>query len=126
MTPEGVIRINANQVAVTGEPHRLLDLGLLESACAKPKNRWAYDGEDDVVALAAQLMLAIAQNHPFLQGNKRTAFVSMIGFLGANGYDLEIEDSDQNADVLIDAVAKRVTEADLIEALRPHVWPRRR
>lgn len=125
VTPDGVIYINADQVSRTSEPHQLLDRGLLESACAKPKNHWAYDSEDDVVVLAASLMLGLAQNHPFLQGNKRTAFVAMIGFLGANGYGLEIADDDHNFEVLIDAVARKISEEEFISALRPRVWPSR-
>lgn len=96
---------------------------MLESACARPKNRWAYENEDDVVVLAATLMLGLTQDRPFLHGNKRTAFVAMVGFVGANGYELEITDDVRNADILIDAVAKKISEADFIEALRPRVWP---
>jgi prophage maintenance system killer protein len=54
------------------------------------------------------------------------ALVAMIGFLGANGYDLEIADDDHNADVLIEAVTGRISEDAFIAALRPHVWPSRR
>src|SRR5260370_27689870 len=89
---EAVVGTNQAVVAITGEPHFLRDRGLLESALARPQNAFAY-GEEDIVALAVRLMARLAQRHPFLQGNKRTAFVAMVLFLNANRYDLAIEDS---------------------------------
>lgn len=85
VTAAGVISLNARLVGITGEPHRLLNADLLGSACAKPVNHWAY-GERDVANLATALLFGIARNHPFQQGNKRTAFAAMIGFLRLNGY----------------------------------------
>ena len=57
------------------------DLGLLESALARPLNKFAY-GETDLAALAAAYAFGIARNHPFVDGNKRAAFGAMIVFLG--------------------------------------------
>jgi len=110
-------------VAATGEPHFLRDRGLLESALARPQNAFVY-GEEDVVVLAVRLMAGLAQSHPFEQGNKRTAFVAMVQFLNANGYELVIEDSSPWADVVIDLVEHCSTEEDFVRAIRPFVVPR--
>ena len=117
--------INVRVVAITGEPHGLRDPGLLESAWAKPINRWAYEGEEDLVRLAVALMLGVAQNHPFQQGNKRTGFEAGLAFLGANGWRLErATDSAALADAFVALIEHKVDEAAFAERLRPHVVPR--
>jgi death on curing protein len=78
-------------VAATGEPFALLDAGKLESALARPINHWEY-GEDDVLTLGIILLIAIAQSHAFLQGNKRTGFYAAEMFLNLNGYSLIASD----------------------------------
>ena len=83
---------NRLEVEATGEHHFVRDLGLLESALARPQNAFAY-GEEDIVVLAVRLMAGIAQAHAFEQGNKRTAFVALRLFLHPNGFDLAIDDS---------------------------------
>lgn len=114
---ETVIEINRAVVAVTGEPHFLRDLGLLEGALARPQNAFAY-GEEDIAALAVRLLAGIAQAHAFAQGNKRTCFVAMVQFLNVNGYDLRIEDSSAWADTIIALVEHRTTEEDFVGNIR--------
>ena len=114
LTADLLIEFNELDVSATGEPHVLRDLGGLESAIARPVNHWHY-GEADVVALAVALLLGIARNHPFLQGNKRTAFAAADYFLYLNGYDLTVEDSEALADVIVDAIRGDVSEHYLIE-----------
>lgn len=63
-----VTEFNARTVTETGEPFFVRDAGLLESALARPINHWSY-GEDDLALLAVSLLLGIARNHPFGQGN---------------------------------------------------------
>ncbi len=90
-----VIDANRRVVAETGEPFLLRDKGLLESALTRPRNRFLYDGVDDVTELAATLLIGVGRNHPFMQGNKRTAFATAVMFLRLNGYRLLAEeDSD--------------------------------
>jgi death-on-curing protein len=89
---EEVIDTAQDVVAETGEPFVLLDAGLLESALSRPRNHWEY-GEDDILTLAIILLMAIARNHAFLQGNKRTAFICAEMLLTINGYSLAIRDS---------------------------------
>ena len=114
LTADLLIEFNELEVSATGEPHVLRDLGGLESAIARPVNHRHY-GEADVVALAVALLLGIARNHPFLQGNKRTAFAAADYFLYLNGYDLTVEDSEALADVIVDAIRGDVSEHYLIE-----------
>ena len=114
-----MIQLNSFVVGETAEPHILRSRDLLESACESPKNHWHYNGVNDVVVLGAILFLAVARNHPFMQGNKRTAFEAMIGFIGANGYHFEISDHTPNADYLIAAIEGRMTDDEFIESIRP-------
>ena len=120
---EAVIEINRVAVAITGESHFLRDAGLLESALARPQNAFAY-GEEDLVVLAVRLMAGIAQAHAFEQGNKRTAFIAMVQFLIANGYDTAFDDTVAWADAIIGLVEHRMPEVDFVRTLRPFVVPR--
>ena len=108
-----------------GEPENstFRDLGLLESALARPQNAFAY-GEEDIVVLAVRLMAGIAQAHAFEQGNKRTAFVALRLFLHPNGFDLAIEDSEAWAEPVISLIEHRSTEDYFAAAIRPYVVPR--
>jgi death on curing protein len=120
---EVVIEINRMVVMVTGERHFLRDLGLLDSALARPQNAFAY-GEEDIVVLAVRLLAGLAQAHAFEQGNKRTAFVAMTQFLIISSYDLTIDDTVTWADEVIALVEHRSTEDDFVRAIRPFVVPR--
>jgi death on curing protein len=71
----------------------LRDAGALESALARPLNLTAY-GEPDVCELAASYAFGIARNHPFVDGNKRTAFVASAVFLEMNGRELAATEED--------------------------------
>ncbi len=78
------IRIHAEQLAIFGGPAGIRDQTMLESALARPQNKWSY-GESDLVILAAAYAFGIARNHPFVDGNKRAAFMVMMIFLRKNG-----------------------------------------
>ena len=122
MTPEGVIELN-REILNPGEPHLLLDAALLESACERPKNHWHYNGADDVATLGTILLFAIASNHPFLQGNKRTAFAALVGFLEANGFRFALSDDVACADDILKTLQEQGTpdgfEATLRTVLEP-------
>ena len=81
------------QLAEHGGSAGVRDPGLLASALARPLNLAAYDGEADAALLAAAYGFGIARNHPFIDGNKRTAFVCTELFLALNGYQLQAEDA---------------------------------
>ena len=119
---EIIIRANAAEVARTREPHHLLNPGLLESAWAKPRNRWSYEGEEDLLTLAVSLMQGVAQNHPFQQGNKRTAFQAGVLFMRLNGLTIDKRlDSADLADALVALIEHATDEAGFVAFLRPHI-----
>ena len=84
LTTRDVINLHREQLALFGGPVGLRDEGLLASAISKPINRWAY-GERDAAVLAAAYAFGIAKNHPFVDGNKRSAFAALMVFLRLNG-----------------------------------------
>ena len=96
---EIVLDIHAEQLALFGGGDGLRDGGLLESALARPQNKCAY-GEDSLAALAAAYAFGIARNHPFIDGNKRTAFGSLVVFLGLNGIDFDVPQESATAMIL--------------------------
>ena len=89
--PRAIIAIHDEQLAEHGGSSGIRDAGLLESALARPVNLAAYE-EPDVAALAASYAVGLAKNHPFVDGNKRTAFVAMELFLALNKFELVAND----------------------------------
>ena len=83
--PAGALAAHAEQLTLHGGPEGVRDNGALESALARPLNLAVY-GEPDPAALAAAYAFGLARNHPFVDGNKRTAAVVSVGFLFLNGY----------------------------------------
>jgi death on curing protein len=94
-----VLDVHAEQQALFGGADGVCDLGLLESALGRPLNKFAY-GETGLAALAAAYALGIARNHPFVDGNKRAAFASIIVFLGLNGIDFDVPPETATAMIL--------------------------
>ena len=88
-----VLAIHDEQLAEHGGSTGLRDAGLLDSALARPLNRAGY-GEPDIGELAAVYALGITQNHPFVDGNKRTAFVALELFLRLNGCIFTVGDAE--------------------------------
>ena len=98
------------------------DLALLQSALARPQHRAAYE-EPDAADLAAAYGVGIARNHPFLDGNKRTAWVVAETFLLKNGYQLTANNRDGVTTML--AVADgSMAEAEFAAWLRANIKPR--
>ncbi len=93
------------------------DDGLLESALARPVNRWGYEGVEDVRDLAATYAVGLAKNHPFVDGNKRAAFLALGLFLDLNGWTLTAEDDDATA-VFLGVASGEVTEDALAAWVR--------
>jgi death-on-curing protein len=103
-----VLDFHAEQLALFGGPDGIRDPGLLESALARPVNKFAY-GETSFAALAAAYGLGITKNHPFIDGNKRTALASVIVFLGLNGLRLDAPQGETTA-VILSLAAGEVSE----------------
>ena len=112
------IAIHEEQLMEHGGGHGIRDIGLLQSALARPENLAAY-GEPDVYQLAASYAYGIAKNHPFIDGNKRTAFVVMEVFLLLN--DVELVASDAECVMTFVALAAgELSEEGLVEWLCNH------
>jgi death-on-curing protein len=77
--------LNDRLLAAYGGQGGLRDAGLLESALSRPRHRFAYRRESRITDLAASYTAAIVQDHPFIDGNKRTAFLVGVLFLEMNG-----------------------------------------
>ena len=93
LSRELVLAIHDEQLAEHGGAGGLRDAGLLDSALARPANRAGY-AEPDIAELAALYALGIARNHPFIDGNKRTAYVALETFLALNGLHFPVSDAD--------------------------------
>ena len=111
--------IHDRQLAEHGGPSGVRDSGALESALARPQNKWEY-GEDDLCALAAAYAFGIARNHPFADGNKRTAWVLARGFLALNAVDLQFAPLDALRSVQALA-AGELSEDELADWFRGHL-----
>jgi death-on-curing protein len=93
---ETITAIHHRQIAEHGGSEGLRDEGLLLSALARPQNLLAYgEPAPDLASLAAAYAYGIARNHPFVDGNKRTALVASRTFLILNGVDLETTQDDK-------------------------------
>jgi death-on-curing protein len=109
------------QLTEHGGAGGLRDEGGLRSALARPKNLAAY-GEPDLFDLAAAYAKGIAQNHPFVDGNKRTAFVVAAAFLDLNGQELTAPEAEA-AIVFLRLAAGEFSEQELAEWLRRNSTP---
>jgi len=116
-----VLDFHAEQLALFGGLDGVRDRGLLESALARPINKFAY-GENDLAVLAAAYGFGITKNHPFLDGNKRTALASMIVFLGLNHVDLDAR-QEEAAAIVFSVAAGEIAEDVLARWIAVHSAP---
>jgi len=116
------VAIHEAQIAEHGGSAGVRDPGLLESALARPRNLLAYS-TPDYADLAAAYGFGIARNHPFIDGNKRNAFVAVELFLAITGRQLDAEDVECVMTML--GVAAGEIEEDAFAAwIRAHAQPR--
>ena len=96
------------------------DENALESALARPRQKWSYGDEHDLATLAAAYGFGLARNHPYRDGNKRIAFLALATFLGVN--DLEFIATDAEVvTVMLALAAGRLTERQLADWIREHL-----
>jgi death-on-curing protein len=114
-----ILAVHDEQLAEHGGAHGLRDGGLLDSALARPQHLLSY-GDPDVSELAAAYGWGIARNHPFVDGNKRTALVAAELFLVLNGYELQADDADCVVTMLSVAVGE-MAEDDFAAWIRGHI-----
>jgi death on curing protein len=109
-----------DQIREHGGLAGLRDENALESALARPRQKWHYEAATDLPALAAAYGFGLCRNHPYRDGNKRVAFVVMVVFLELNGLAFEAEEAEVVALMLALADA-RLSEDELATWLRTHV-----
>ena len=117
--PSVILAVHEEQLAEHGGAVGVRDAGLLESALARPRNL-AHYGEPDVCQLAAAYAFGLAKNHPFIDGNKRSAFVATELFLALNGWRLDAPDTDCVV-VMLSLAAGDIDEPGLAQWLRERV-----
>lgn len=110
-------------IAEHGGKPGIRDPGLLSSALARPRNRRLYGASRSLFDLAAAHGIAIAANHPFVDGNKRVALAVLYVFLERNGYRLEAPETDA-VDVMIRLAAGQLDEPGLSAWLKEHSVPK--
>ena len=111
LNTELVVRMHMRQIAEHGGGSGLRDSGLLESAHKRPISKFHY-GKPDKAELAAAYAFGIARNHPFIDGNKRTALVASFTFLYLNG-DAVISSQAENVTIFLSLAAGNMSEVEL-------------
>ncbi len=107
-----LLAVHDEQIAEHGGAAGIRDMALLESALARPLNHAGY-AEADIAELGALYALAIARNHPFIDGNKRTAYVALETFLLLNGLELAARDAEATI-MMLDMAAGKLSDAAFI------------
>lgn len=120
ITTQQALTMHAEQLAIFGGPAGLRDEGMLESAVGRPQNKWAY-GETDLAVLAAAYAYGLARNHPFVDGNKRAAFMCMMVFLRKNDVDFS-PDGTQATIAMVNLASGEIGEEGLARWIRDN-WP---
>ncbi len=110
------IAVHERQLAEHGGVVGVRDLGALEPALSRPQNAWSY-GTTEFPALAATLAFGLARNHPFVDGNKRTAFVVSLLFLAANGIEMTV-DREDGIGTFLALAAGELSEEELADWFR--------
>ena len=119
---DAVLAMHKRQIAEHGGGDGVRDIGLLESAMARPRNIAVYEPDADIARLAAAYAFGIAKNHPFIDGNKRTALVACRTFLLLNGYQLTATPTEKYLTFLSLAEGS-VSEEALADWLREKIVP---
>lgn len=114
-----VLAVHDEQLSEHGGQSGVRDLGLLESALARPRNQYAY-GETSITRLAASYAFGLSRNHPFLDGNKRTSLVVAELFLALNGLELAASDA-ECVTTFLALAAGELTEEELAGWIGSHV-----
>jgi death on curing protein len=120
---QALVLLHAEALAEHGGGEGIRDEAALESALARPLNQHAYGGTTDISALAAAYAAGISQNHPFVDGNKRAAFIAMGLFLAMNGLRLVADQVDATR-VMLAVAAGQIGEDELAAWVRQHIRPR--
>ncbi len=118
-----VLYVHEAAIKKHGGTFGVRDLGLLESALARPENFYAY-GEQDLFLLAAAYAEGIARNHPFIDGNKRTAYTAAGLFLHVNGYVLAVPSVAESIRLFENLAMGQVSREELAQFYRQNTQRR--
>jgi death-on-curing protein len=121
LDPGALLAAHDEQLAEHGGAAGVRDMGLYESALAKPKDLLAY-GDPDAAAPAAAYGFGLAKNHAFIDGNKRIALVAMESFLVLNGFALNADDA-QVVMVILSVASGAFSQEDLANWIRKKIQP---
>lgn len=116
--------IHNDQLREHGGLPGVRDENALESALARPGQKWHYSETTDLATLAAAYGFGLVKNHPYRDGNKRIGFLALVTFLGINGHDLRATDAQVVTEIVALADGS-VSEDDLAEWIRRHCAKRR-
>lgn len=114
--------IHVEQLREHGGLAGVRDENALEAALARARQQWSYEPTSDIASLAAAYAFGLARAHPFSDGNKRTAFLTMMTFLGLNGKELSATEVDV-VEMMVALAAGAVTEAMLADWIRARLVP---
>lgn len=114
---EDLIAINKKVVKDYGGSIGVRDKGLLESACHSPQNLYFYQNVD-LFEMAAGYAFAIIQNHPFLDGNKRTGFAAIGIFLSQNNIKIDFINIDKSVEMMVNIATKKVKFEQVVKWLK--------
>jgi death on curing protein len=115
-----IVAAHEKQLVRFGGPPGIRDQSVLESALVRPVNKWQYE-QADLAICAAAYAFGISRNQPFVDGNKRAAFVSLVAFLRLNGIDFR-PDKAEALVIIQDLAAGKVDETGLTRWIRDS-WP---
>jgi len=115
-----IVAIHDEQLSIHGGASGLRDEGMLEAALDRPKNKWSSEGAA-LPELAAAYAFAIARNHPFVDGNKRTSLLALYTFLGVNGIEFDVPEAEAAA-MILSLAAGEVNEEGLTRWIGDN-WP---
>jgi death-on-curing protein len=116
---QSVILLQAESLAQHGGSSGIRDAGLLLSALARPLNKWNYNCDADLATLGAGYGFGLARNHPFVDGNKRIAFIATALFLRLNGYRLSSDPLDE-IQTMLSLAAGELSEEEFAAWIRNH------
>lgn len=122
LTYDQVVSIHSRQLRRFGGAVGLRDDGLLRSAIERPINKWHYE-RAELAELAAAYAFGLAKNHPFVDGNKRIAFMSMMTFLRKNDVRFAPEQTHATK-IILSLAAGEVSEESLTRWIRDN-WPKK-
>src|SRR5258705_14019028 len=113
-----VLYIQKFEAKLTNSPTIVRDQGALEAALAAPKATFGGEFLMDLFEMAAAYVVSLAHNHPFMDGNKRTAMGAALAFLSINGFKIEEKREEELADLILDFLNKSVSKENIADYFR--------